>query len=138
MRAVRTRKTRHVMACAASCLCLVAVACGLVRRHITGRSSAPPVLDVDLAALDPSVPPCADFYQFACGGWKARTPIPPDRPAWSRSFSEISERNLTILRDTLEADASGHFAPGDDEARKLGDFYATCMDEKKAETASEE
>jgi len=92
----------------------------------------------DPKALDRSINPCDDFYEFACGGWAARTSIPPDRPAWSRSFSEITERNLAILRESLEADAAGHFEPEDQEARKLGDFYATCMDEEKAETSSAE
>jgi putative endopeptidase len=97
------------------------------------RPAPPPDAAVDKTALDRSIAPCDDFYAFACGGWLATTAIPPDRPQWSRSFSEISERNQAILRAILEADAAG---PGDDEARKLGDFYATCMDEAKAETAS--
>jgi putative endopeptidase len=99
--------------------------------------SAPPVAPgIDQGALDRSVDPCQDFYAFACGGWEAKTSIPPDRPAWSRSFSEITERNQALLRDILEDDAAGRFPASDDEARKLGDFYATCMDEAKAETAS--
>src|SRR5439155_1595343 len=69
---------------------------------------------------------------------RRRSSATTDRPAWSRSFSEITERNLAILRESLEADAAGHFEPGDEEARKLGDFYATCMDEEKAETSSAE
>ena len=93
----------------------------------------PPTVDVGI--IDRSANPCSDFYQYACGGWLAATPIPPDRPAWSRSFSEINERNLTLLRDILTADAAG-IPPGDADARKLGDFYDTCMDEGKAETAS--
>jgi len=121
---------------AAVCLSLVtALGCG------TGwlRPPAPSVQSgADPEALDRSINPCDDFYQFACGGWASRTSIPPDRPAWSRSFSEITERNLAILRESLEANAAGHFEPEDQEARKLGDFYATCMDEEKAETSSAE
>ena len=127
---------RAVVTHAAVYLCLVSAlgcgAAGLRRPAISVESF------VDPEALDRSINPCDDFYAFACGGWLARTSIPPDRPAWSRSFSEITERNLAILREILEADAAGHFEPGDDEARKLGDFYATCMDEQKAETASAE
>src|SRR4051812_29214919 len=53
---------------------------------------------VDEAALDPSAAPCTDLYQYACGGWLKATPIPEDRPAWSRSFDTIMERNETELR----------------------------------------
>jgi putative endopeptidase len=114
-----------------------ALGCAAPWPSVARRPPAPVVqANPDPDALDRSVDPCTDFYDFACGGWLARTAIPPDRPAWSRSFSEITERNLAILRAILEADAAGRFAPGDDEARKLGDFYATCMDEPKAETAS--
>ncbi|HVZ86990.1 MAG TPA: M13 family metallopeptidase [Polyangia bacterium] len=95
--------------------------------------ASPPAVDV--AIIDHAVDPCTDFYRYACGGWLASTPIPPDRPTWSRSFSEIDERNLVRLRDILDADAAAP-PPGDVDARKLGDLYGTCMDEAKAETSS--
>src|SRR5712671_2207113 len=96
---------------------------------------APPP-GIDLTALDRTVKPCDDFYNFACGSWLARTPIPEDRPQWGRAFSEILERNEALLREILEKNAQGETDPADPFARKVGDFYATCMDEQKAETAS--
>src|SRR3989440_10630128 len=92
--------------------------------------SAPPP-GIDLSALDRTVNPCNDFYRFACGSWLARTPIPEDRPQWGRAFSEVLERNEKVLRQILEADARGAPDPANPFARKVGDFYATCINEEK-------
>jgi hypothetical protein len=47
---------------------------------------------VDLAALDRTANPCENFYQFACGGWMAKHPAPPDQPRYGR-FEELQDRN---------------------------------------------
>ena len=74
---------------------------------------------------------CTDFYQFACGGWLAANPIPADRPRWGR-FDELQERNDEVLRRVLEAAAAGR----DAAAKKIGDYYATCMDEARSSEAA--
>src|SRR5207248_444880 len=89
---------------------------------------------VDEAALDKSVKPCDDFYQYACGGWKKATPIPDDEASWYRSFNVISERNEATLRATLEAFAKGERA-SEPSAKALGDFYTACMDDEGIEKA---
>src|SRR5207253_3100919 len=47
---------------------------------------------------------------------------------------EIDKRNEERVRTLLEAAAAGK--SNDPDAQKLGDLYATCMDEEKAESAS--
>lgn len=83
---------------------------------------------VDVTALDKSAAPCDDFYQFACGGWMAATPIPDDESRWTRSFSVINEDNQKALRAILDRDAAGT-TNGDAYGQQLGDFWASCMDE---------
>ncbi len=89
------------------------------------------VAHFDASALDRSVQPCDDFYKFACASWIAKNPVPPDRSRWGR-LSELSERNQYILRDILEkvAAADPKRAPID---QKIGDAYASCMDESAIE-----
>lgn len=88
-----------------------------------------PVLD--LTAIDKSADPCVDFYQYACGGWMSANPIPGDRPTWGR-FDQLYQNNRLVLRDILEKAAAER--PGRDAIeQKIGDYYATCMDEKAIE-----
>jgi endothelin-converting enzyme/putative endopeptidase len=90
------------------------------------KAAAPAGIEID--ALDRKIDPCSDFYQFACGGWIAKNPVPPDRRSYGR-FAELQERNFTVLRRILEATG----AEGD--RKKAADFYAACMDETTIEAA---
>jgi putative endopeptidase len=85
---------------------------------------------IEATSLDRSVDPCVDFYQFACGGWLSANQIPADRGRWAR-FSEVDDKNKAALKTVLE-DASAKNDPG---TKKLGDYYASCMDEAAIEKA---
>ena len=84
----------------------------------------------DLTAIDKTADPCVDFYQYSCGNWMKNNPIPADQARWGR-FNELGDNNLYILRDLLEK-AHG---PGQHSAiqKKVGDYYAACMDEATVE-----
>jgi putative endopeptidase len=86
----------------------------------------------DLANLDRSVSPCADFYQFANGGWMKNNPIPAAYPRWG-SFTILQEHNQDVLHTILEDAAKDKSAQPGSNWQKIGDFYASCMDENAIE-----
>ena len=97
------------------------------REHLP--QSAPIGSGLDLRDLDRTADPATDFYRFANGGWLDRNPVPADESSWG-VFHEVEQRNLAVLRTLLEESAK---QPADDLHRKLGDFYATGMDEAAIE-----
>ncbi|MGH9535460.1 MAG: M13 family metallopeptidase [Terriglobales bacterium] len=80
---------------------------------------------IDLSAIDKTVSPCANFYQYACGRWNATHPIPGDESAWGR-FNELENRNQEELRGILERAAAKGKA-GSRIQREVGTFYAACV-----------
>jgi endothelin-converting enzyme/putative endopeptidase len=83
--------------------------------------------------VDPAVSPCTDFYLYACGPWMASHPIPADESRWARS-SELTDRNLNVLRAILEKAAAPDPKRGE-TAQKIGDLYASCLDEPRIDAA---
>ena len=90
-----------------------------------------PVLD--LTSMDRTIDPCVDFYTYSCGGWMKNNPIPPDQSSWS-AYGKLQDENLGRLRGILEA-ASASDAKRDSAHQKIGDYYASCTDEKAVEAA---
>ena len=84
---------------------------------------------IDLKSMDRSISPGNDFFRYVNGTWLRDTPIPSDRGRWVE-FTRLDDLNTQRNRAILEAAAS---SPRNPEEIKLGDFYASLMDEKDIE-----
>ncbi len=110
---------------AASFLFLIA-SLGVAQESATSSPAHEPALDV--TSMDRSVDPCADFFQYSCGGWIKNNPIPPDQSSWD-TYSKMQDENVARLRGILET-ASGPEPKRSAAEQKIGDYYASCTDEK--------
>jgi putative endopeptidase len=98
------------------------------------KPSGPAAHGVELTILDKTCKPCEDFYHYASGEWLAKNPVPAAYPSWGR-FNELAERNRELLHQILEGAAANTKATPNSNEQKIGDFYASCMDEKQVNAA---
>jgi endothelin-converting enzyme/putative endopeptidase len=84
-------------------------------------------------AMDKSADPCEDFYQYSCGGWMKANPLPEDKPRYGR-FGELLDHNQLVLKDILEKASTGG-AKRTATDQKIGDYYASCMNEQAVNAA---
>ena len=122
----------------ALCVLLAIIACCTDLARVDVRAAAraadsPGYWGFDTANLDKTCKPCDDFFQFAMGGWMKSNPIPPEYSTWG-SFTVLADKNQQALRQILEA-AEKSDAPSGSSQRKVGDFYASCMDTAAIEAA---
>ena len=86
---------------------------------------------LNVADMDRSADPCVDFYAYSCGGWIKNNPIPPDQASWS-TYGKLQDGNRAQLREILEKASQANGAR-DASTQKIGDYYASCMDEAAIE-----
>lgn len=100
----------------ALCLALVVVTLGQA-----------PQRGFDRGNLDETCAPCQDFYGYVNGGWMKNNPIPPAFSSWGVPH-KLNEDNREALHQMLEAAAANKNAAAGSNEKKIGDFYASCMD----------
>ena len=119
---------RAALLCAAPALLPAADAPPKPTPPPTAAAALAPEPAIDLRNMDRTAKAADDFNRFANGGWLDRNPVPADLVSWG-AFDELRERNNAILRDIAAAAATKKDAAADTPDRKIGDFYASGMDE---------
>ena len=100
------------------CLSLV-VACGN-----SNKEEAPKVFTekgLELSAMDTSLRPGDDFYNYVNGSWMKTAKIPADKPAWGSFYmlmEKTDEQCLSILDDLLQKEY-----PKGSEGEKIQTLY---------------
>ena len=120
---------------ASVCSLFVTAASAAQTAAVSTNVQFPPLKVFDPSYMDTSVSACTDFFQFSNGGWLKRDTIPA---AFSSSgvTRDMSDRNESVVRSVLDdAMANRSSQPAGSTQRKLGTFYASCMDSTSAETA---
>src|SRR6185437_1573865 len=81
---------------------------------------------LDAAAMDTTVRPGNDFYEYADGNWVKHTVIPPELSSYGAFNIAAKQADTQVLRIVYRA-AAAHAAAGTDE-RKVADFYDAFRD----------
>jgi predicted metalloendopeptidase len=89
---------------------------------------------LDLSAMDRTADPCVDFFAYACGSWTKKNPIPADQAAWS-VYAKLQDENEQFLWGILDEAARLPDGGRTPAQRRVGDYFASCMDEPAVEAA---
>lgn len=82
--------------------------------------------------MDTTCAACKDFFTYANGGWVKQTKIPADYPMYD-GFFEAYDQSLAAMHRILDEAAKHAATSKDANERKIGAFYASCMDSSLAE-----
>jgi putative endopeptidase len=106
-----------------------------------GKPATPPApppaasSGIDHAGLDDAVRAQDDFYGYVNGKWLAATEIPADRSRFGPSavlYERIQDRLRVIVEDAQKP-APAAAPEAIDDRRRIGDLYASYMDEARLE-----
>ncbi|WLI88939.1 M13-type metalloendopeptidase [Massilia sp. R2A-15] len=110
---------------------LSAVILGAFAISAQAAKPAKPTSGIAIEYIEPSVRVQDDFFTHLNGKWLKNTEIPADKSSWG-TFVMLDDAIRPQLRAIIEDAAKSHAAAGSD-AQRIGDFYASYMDEQKVE-----
>ncbi|MCC6070611.1 M13 family metallopeptidase [Massilia sp. GCM10020059] len=93
---------------------------------------AGPISGIDVQYIDPTVRAQDDFFVHLNGKWLKATEIPADKSSWG-SFAKLRDDTQPQLLALIEAAQKDKGAKAGSETRKIGDMYASFMDEARLE-----
>ena len=113
-------------------ICLAVLLAAMTAAWALAQDSEKPVEleHVDVTNVDTGVNPCDNFFQYVCNKPIAANPIPPDQLFWG-GFGELYAWNRQVLRQILEK-SEGESNSRSEGDRKIGDLYASCMNQATA------
>lgn len=92
-----------------------------------GTAASPVAQNVKTEDMDHSVKPGDDFYRYANGGWLGTVAVPAGQANYGTS-AMLVEKTAQRVRDLIQ-DAASAQPVKDGIAQKVGDYYASFMDE---------
>src|SRR5689334_22342998 len=90
-----------------------------------------PVAQVVEDGRDPSIKPGDDFYRYANGGWLKTAALPTGQSSFD-TRAILAQRTSQRVRDLIQGAAVQRAARGT-ISQKVGDYYASFMDEDAIE-----
>ncbi|WP_441295143.1 M13 family metallopeptidase [Massilia cavernae] len=97
-----------------------------------GKPATGPVSGIDVQFIELAVRPQDDFFAHLNGKWLKATEIPADKSSWG-SFAKLRDDTQPQLLALIEAAQKDKAQKAGTEARKIGDLYASFMDQERRE-----
>jgi len=95
-------------------------------------AKAAPISGIDTQFIDPTVRPQDDFFTYLNGKWLKTTEIPADKSSQG-TFMQLRDDTLPQLRGIIEAAQKDPARKSGTDVQKIGDLYASFMDEARLE-----
>ena len=109
---------------------LSTIALSLLAAFAHGADPVAPTSGIDTQFVDPSVRVQDDMFIHLNGKWLKTVEIPADKSSWG-TFAKLADDVRPQLRGLIEAAQQDKNKKAGSEAQKIGDLYASFMDEGK-------